>query len=538
MDRDRPRLSGSGLLATVPLAFVGLFFVWPVATVIAEGLTGAGVLEVLGDRRLQRVAWFTLWQAAVSTVLTIAVALPGAWALARFRFRGRAVVWALITVPFVLPTVVVASAFVAVLGPRGPLGGPLGGLLPGVGAILAAHVYFNVAVVARTVANALGQVDPQLEEAARSLGASRWTAFREVSLPLVRPALVAAASIVFLFTFTSFGVVLLLGGPRRATIDVEIWRQVAYFLDLRTAAALAVVQLVAVVACLVVAGRMQARVVPRRARDAARRPVGAERAVLAAILGPTLAFLVTPLAVVAYRSVDVGGGLGLTFYRALGTSRRGSSLFVPPEAAIRNSVTYAAIATAIALLVGGITAGLAAYRDRRTSRLLDLLVMVPLGTSAVTLGLGFLLALDEPPLDLRTWWGLVPIAHALIAAPFVVRIVVPALRSIDPRLREAAAVLGASPVRVRLAVDVPLASRAVLVAAGFAFAISLGEFGATLFLARPDNPTMPIAIFRFLGQPGPLNLGQAMAMSTLLMLVTATVIAGIERFRAGSVGTF
>jgi thiamine transport system permease protein len=223
---------------------------------------------------------------------------------------------------------------------------------------------------------------------------------------------------------------------------------------------------------------------------------------------------------------------------AADSSRRGSSLFVPPVEAIQNSVTFALAATAIALVVGGITAALVVYRDDRPSRVLDVLVMVPLGTSAVTVGLGFLLALDDPPLDLRAWVGLIPIAHALIAAPFVVRILVPALRSIDPRLREAAAMLGASPVRARLAVDVPLASRAALVAAGFAFATSLGEFGATIFLARPDRPTMPVAIFRFLGRPGELNAGQAMAMSTILLVVTVIVITGIERFRVRGIGTY
>ena len=82
---------------------------------------------------------------------------------------------------------------------------------------------------------------------------------------------------------------------------------------------------------------------------------------------------------------------------------------------------------------------------------------------------------------------LVPIAQALVAIPFVVRAVVPVLRAIDPRLREAAAMLGASPARVWREVDLPIVARAALVAAGFAFAISLGEFGATLFIVRPDD---------------------------------------------------
>ena len=128
--------------------------------------------------------------------------------------------------------------------------------------------------------------------------------------------------------------------------------------------------------------------------------------------------------------------------------------------------------------------------------------MLPLGTSAVTVGFGFLITLDAPPLDLRTSVLLIPLAHALVALPFVVRAVAPVIRSIDPRLREAAAVLGAPPRRSWREVDGPIVARAALVGAGFAFAVSLGEFGATLFIARPDTPTLPIAIYRLLGLPG------------------------------------
>jgi thiamine transport system permease protein len=116
-----------------------------------------------------------------------------------------------------------------------------------------------------------------------------------------------------------------------------------------------------------------------------------------------------------------------------------------------------------------------------------------------------------------------------VAAPFVVRIVAPALRSIDDRLREAAAVLGASPARVWREVDLPLVLRALGVAAGFAFAISLGEFGATVFIARADWPTVPVAIFRFLGRPGEVNAGQAAALSVILMGLTAAAVLAADR---------
>jgi thiamine transport system permease protein len=163
--------------------------------------------------------------------------------------------------------------------------------------------------------------------------------------------------------------------------------------------------------------------------------------------------------------------------------------------------------------------------------------MLPLGTSAVTLGFGFLVALDEP-VDIRAAVWLVAIGHALVAIPFVVRITVPIMRSIRVRLREAAAVLGASPARVWREVDLPVIGRAALVAAGFSLAVSLGEFGATSFLARPDAPTMPVAIYRFLSRPGSVNFGVAMALSVVLMVVTTVAVLAVERLRPDDTSGF
>jgi thiamine transport system permease protein len=282
----------------------------------------------------------------------------------------------------------------------------------------------------------------------------------------------------------------------------------------------------------------------RAAAEVVRAPEGPrQRALLAANLGVMALLLGVPLAVLVERSFSVAGGYGLGAYRELGELRRGTSLFVPPVEAIRNSLVFAAVATVIAVVVGGLAAFALAARGRdrtrrTTGRGVETLLMLPLGVSAVTVGFGFLVALDEPPLDLRGSAALIPIAHALVAVPFVVRVMTPVLRAIDNRLRESAAVLGASPARVWREVDLPIVARAALVAAGFAFAISLGEFGATIFIARPDYPTLPVVIFRLLGQPGALNFGAAMAASTILMALTAVAIFAIERFRVGTVGEF
>jgi thiamine transport system permease protein len=236
------------------------------------------------------------------------------------------------------------------------------------------------------------------------------------------------------------------------------------------------------------------------------------------------------------RSFHFGGQWTLDAYRALGSSASTSTLFVSPWTALRNSVWFATVATAIALLVGGLASVAIAARPGRLSRTVDALLMVPLGTSAVTVGFGFLVAFDHAPFDFATKWWLVPVAHAVIAVPFVVRAVVPALRSIDPRLREAASVLGAPPRKVWREIDLPIALRAFVVAAGFCMAVSLGEFGATLFIARPDTPTLPIAISRFLVRPGTINVAQALAMSTILMVLTGAIVFAIEQFRVRDLG--
>ena len=294
------------------------------------------------------------------------------------------------------------------------------------------------------------------------------------------------------------------------------------------------------IALLVVSARLEGRhsvaLRLRSARETARRPNCArERAVVGANLAVMAVILGGPILVLVERSLHPPGGYGLDFFRALDELAADSVLFVSPLEAAGTSLRYAAIATVIAVVVGGCGAFALA---RRRSAALDTTISLPLGVSAVTVGFGFLIALDEPPLDLRTSWVLVPIAQALVAIPFVVRTMIPVLRSIDPRLREAASTLGASPARVWREVDLPIVARAGLVATGFAFAISLGEFGATLFIVRPDTPTLPVEIFRLLGRPGATNFGAAMAASVLLMTITALAVLVIERFRVGSVGEF
>jgi thiamine transport system permease protein len=526
---------GWALVASAPIAFLAVFFAYPVLTVVTDGLDNVG--DLLGRSAIRGVMWFTVWQAVASTALTLAVGIPAAAALARLRPRTRRIVRAVITIPFVLPTVVVAGAFEAVFDRFGLDGGALS-LHHTVWAILLAHVFFNYAVVVRTVGSWWAGLDGRNADAAAVLGATPLRAFRCVTWPLLRPAVAAAAAVTFLFSFTSFGVILILGGPTRATVETEIYRYAITRLDFATASALALCQLVAVAALVVLAGvaerrRAVARRAPGRAAPRRRHGVIAVNAAVAAVL------LGVPMITLVERSFATGGGYGVANFAAL--ADRVQMLPTTALAALRHSLEFAVLATLIATGVGALASFVvvgsrvhapALARTSWLRRLLDVGLTLPLGVSAVTVGLGMLLALDTPPLEFRTAWWIIPVAHALVGMPFVVRTLVPTLRSIDDRLREAASVLGASPLRTRREVDVPIASRAVAVGAAFAFAVSLGEFGATAFLPRrPDTLTAPLALFRLLGTPGETLQGQAMALAVVLMAATAASVLVIEGLR-------
>lgn len=549
----------------LPLLFLAVFFFYPLFAVLRLSFAGGfgGLLGALAEPYYWRVLGFTAWQAALSTLLTLGLGLPGAYVFARYDFPGKGLLRALAAVPFVMPTVVVAAAFGALLGPRGLLNQGLQALLGlpgpplraqgGLWLVLLAHVFYNYTVVLRLVGGFWAGLDPRLEQAAAVLGASRRRALLRVTLPLLLPAVGAAALLVFIFTFTSFGVIVILGGPRLATLEVEIYLQTAQLLRLDVAATLALIQALCTLALSLAYTRLAARAAvplelqPRAAT--ARRPRGWRQRLLVGANSLLIALLLAaPLAALALRSVvappGAGQALTLEAYAALGENRTGSAFFVPPWVAVANSLRIAAATVALALLVGVPAAYMLAGAGgparagpphalrARLYGWADALFMLPLGTSAVTLGLGYLVALSTPALGwARTSPWLIPLLHTLVALPFVIRALLPALRARSPRQREAAAMLGAPPLTAWLRVELPQVFPAIATGALFAFTVSLGEFGATLLLARPEAPTIPVMIFRFLGQPGAINYGQALALSTILMLVTAASFLLLERVR-------
>ena len=551
------------LIFALPLLFFAIFYVYPLSSIfklsffLESGFNLEALRKLVADSYYFNVLWFTTWQAIVSTVLTLLLALPGAWVFATWTFPGKDTIRTISTLPFVLPTIVVANAFQAFLGSNGLINAGLMRLFSfdsppidleqTIWLILLAHIFYNYSVALRIISSYWQSLDPAITEAAAVLGGSRWHIFRTVTLPLLRPAVVAATLLVFIFTFTSFGVILVLGGPGFATLEVEIYLHAVQLFNLPIAAALSLLQIVITFALMWFYTRSQSKISRsgRRVRTQFR-PIRttADRLIVYSNLTLMLLLLAAPLLALVAQSFTSADGLTTVFYSELFENRRGSVFYVPPIQAIANSIGFAAATTAMAVIIGLIAAQLIRVTDSAESnqqsplRLLDPLFMLPLATSAVTLGFGFIITLNRPPLNLRSSLIMIPIAHALVAIPFVIRSVLPAMKSISDSLHEAAGLLGARPEQIWRTIDWPLIRRAVTVGAVFAFTISMGEFGASIFIARPETPTMPVAIYRFLGQPGALNYGQALAMSSLLMLVCAIGFLAIERFRIGDEGEF
>ncbi len=540
----------------IPLAFLGIFYVYPLLSIFDVSLRPAGLLDLSAFVQLLSSDYyvgtllFTVYQAALSTAVTLLLATPCAFVFARYQFRGKTLLLSLATLPFVLPTVVVALAFATLLGKNGLINDLLTTLFSldyapiqlerSLAMIIIAHVFYNFAVALRIMTGYWSSLGFSVEEAARCLGADELSLWRDIRLPLIRPAMLSAGLLVFIFSFTSFGVILILGGIRFATLEVQIYYQAVNMFNLPLAAALSLVQILSMLCMMTVYTSTQKRLQLALASSKAvtQRPrTLLERLSLGLCVALISILLLSPLLALVLRSVLVAGQLDFANFASLAEKSRGSLLFIAPIESVFNSLRFALIAMCAALCLG-LIASYMIERRGRLSRLLDPLFMLPLATSAVTLGFGFIIALDEPPLNLRASWLIIPISHTLVALPFVIRSLLPSLRAIPPSLREAAQTLGAKPLDTLMTIDLPLLGRGIAVGATFAFTVSMGEFGASLFVAQKESVTIPVVIYRLLGDPGMASYRQSLAMSVLLMLVCAGGFVIIERLRIAGVGEF
>ncbi len=541
------------LLFFLPVTFISVFYFYPLLRIFQQSFLPDGgwdpekIATLFTSTIYGRILWFTTWQAALSTALTLIFAIPGAYVFARYRFFGKNLFQELLTLPFVLPTIVTAAAFRALIGTHGlvntwlmqglDLTEPPIHMEQSLSFFLLAHIFYNYSLVLRITGSYWAGLNPNLQAAARMLGASPWQTFLHITLPLLMPAIGSAALLVFIFCFTSFGIILVLGGPGYSTIEVEIYRQAVQLYNLPMAAALSLIQIAVNFLFMWLHAKLSRKAQTAFLADSSTGEARTattpwQKSFIAINLTGICLLLLSPLIALILRSISGEDGLTFSYYLTLFANNSDSIFFIAPMAAVANSIGFALAAMLSAVFLGLAAAFFLAAYQGKYATFWDTVIMLPLATSAVTLGFGFIISLNRPPLNLRDSLALVVIAHTLVAFPFVVRCILPSLRQIPPCLREAATLLGAAPWQVFSRIELPMISRAIMVAAIFAFSISMGEFGASAFVTRPQTSTMPVAIYRFLGQPGEMNYGQAMAMSTILLIVTCSGFWLISRFDA------
>ncbi len=563
----KTQLGLTNILWTVPLVLLIIFYFYPLLAILEKSLSNIksahDIVEIISKPYVIKTLWFTIWQATLSTILTLIVGLPGAYIFSHYNFFGKHLLRVLTTIPFVLPTVVVAASFEAILGTNGLLNTLLINYLNlgfspivlkhNLWSILIAHVFYNTTIILRLVGDHWQTIDPKIAQASYMLGANKLKSFSKITLPILTPSIISASLLTFIFNFTSFGVILILGGPTFSTIEVAIYRQTINFFDLNLAAILSIIQLFCTLFLTIVYTLISYRSTTMFKKNklpiVSNKKINWHNKILIFIISILLViFLVSPLLALAIKSIFTGQihnevlqhmrpSYTLNYYKELFINRRQSVLFTSPLETMIFSIRNAIITTIITLTIG-IPTTWVLTRKSTLKKIVEPLLMLPLGTSSVTLGLGFLLVFSKPPLNLRTSTMILPLAHTLIAFPFVIRSLLPVWSQINPQIRQAASMLGANNLIVWFRIELPIIARSILVAGIFAFTISLGEFGATILLSRPEFTTIPMAIYRYLSLPGELNYGQAMALSTILMCVSGLSIFCIETIRPNTISEF
>jgi thiamine transport system permease protein len=504
-------------LLLLPSAAVVLMLLLPMLRLAAEGWgesLNESFFTVWQDDFLKwRLAW-SFAQAAVTCILALIFGLPVAWVLARFDFLGRQLVLRLLMLPFVVPTLVAALGVLALWGPQGVFSQALGiDLQDTPWLLLYGNLFFNLCLVIRAGVDALGQVNAHCVDASRSLGATPWRAFWRVEWPVIAPWLTSSLCLVFLYCFSGFGLALVLGGQRYATVEVEIYTLVAYELKLAQASSLALWMLVltGLIALAYAYVEKRLSVSTRLQAVALRQP----KTVLnwLAVFGSMAVlffFCAAPILAIVWRAL-------------LADSQAWASLFdADTLLALWNTLRFSAVALLVATVLG-IVHALGTGTDK-SSVLWRAAAYLPLIASPVTVAFGLLLLYPNWTASL----SLLIAAYAVLAYPFVTKAMTAGLGSLPDNLGQVARTLGASPLRTFWRVTLPLLSPALRRGMAFAAATALGEFAVTLFLSRPEWTTLTTLIYQRLGKPGAVNLDMAMLLACLLMLLSALVFMVID----------
>lgn len=460
-----------------------------------------------------RTLRFTLAQAGLSTLSALALGLPGAYLVARFSFPGRKFFLSLAAVPFCLPPLLVVLAFILYYGRQGWFLSALsalgfskpeyGGTLYTFWGLVLVHAFYNFPIVIQNLGSLWSRLPSSRESAARTLGAGPWKAFRTGTLPYLLPALFQSASLIFLFCFFSFTIVLVFGGLSGSTLEVGIYRALRFSNDNSAALALGLMQTAVALGCAAVFGyfSLRSHAVSKGfgAREAAKRPKAGERFLILAYMGLIIVFFIGPLAALAAEAFTIRDSR--LAQARFGFGNFAALLFGPKRplaSALANTLSIGLGATAAAFCLGFLAA-LALSAKRRTSDLgsgetglgKSLLLSLPLAISPAILATGWRHLLPG-----RSAFPVIVAAQAAMVWPFVAKSLEAALGALDRTKREAARTLGASALRSLVSVELPAIFPSLASAAAFAFSIVAGDANIPLILGGGAWETLPLLVYR------------------------------------------
>jgi thiamine transport system permease protein len=520
-----------------PVLFFGVLFYWPLANILSMGFRG-NWLQDITTARIADLVWFTILQAALSAGFSLLFGIPGAYVLYHRSFPGQKFIRAFITVPFMLPTIVVAIGFSAFR--ELPFISNLLHGHSGVPIIICANIFMNYSLAVRIIGGVWTALDMEIEDAAALDGAGRLRILISVTLPQLAHAIASAGALIFLYCAANFGLVLVLGGASVKTVETEIYLVVTQNLDLSEAAGLVMIQTILTVVAFIVAQRLsrgQFAFLGTTTTD--RRPRIDRRDLLAALI--TIAFTISliclPLFTVIWRAFRIESGFSfLNFTNLAGFGAR-DVLSISVGHAAENTTRNAIITTILSVSIGTLASYLLSRPKRSGNssllqRVMDILFQMPVGISSVVLGFGYLITFGGGLFPLRSSWLVTPIAQSLLSIPLVIRMLHPAITAIDNQLRETAQTESANPSQIWWLIEVPIIRNVLVMATGYCAIIAIGEFGAANFLAYGDQGTLPTVLYQLISRPGAQNYGMAMAASCLLIATAMLIMYTISAFES------
>lgn len=484
---------------------------------------GSGLSAALISSQTVAAVRFSLFQAAASTLLAVIIGLPGAYFVATYNFAGRKPFLSLAAVPFCLPPILVILAFILYYGKNGwfsralaaaNLGGGGGGFLYSFWGLVTVHAFYNFPIIIQNVGAVWAKLPKSREEAARTLGAGRFRAFAAGSLPQLLPSLLQSASLVFLFCFFSFTIVLVFGGLSGSTLEVGIYRAIRFTGDRQRALALAAVQ---TAIALIAAGGFESfgrkgaavskgfgAVAPRR------RPKRAARTAIAAYEILVIVFFLGPLFALAAEAFTVRGSMAGAARFGFGTFARLLGPGAPLVKALLNSLSLSGLAAILATLFGAALSAAEHYAG--SGRRSTWIALLPLAISPALIAAG-----------LSALFGsggraVIVLGQLSIAWPFVARSMEASFGALERRKNEAARTLGATPANAFLLADLPIVAPSLASAAAFAFSMTMGDANIPLLLGGGRFETLPLLLYRLTAS---YRFSEACAVGIILAIATS-----------------